>query len=321
MNAFQMQMNDIPVPDDLDSFIKKSMKKYSVRKINKRVFICLTAVVSLFAALTITCYASPKAAEALSKMPVIGSMFNRFTDKDLIVAHNNGLTQVLNQQQSDGDVTVTITELYCDQTDFSVSLTLENAKPGQFHYEVHYQNKLISGSYGGSIIEYKDDSYSQLENMPLNMALPDKCNIQFLAIEQEGLKREFIFNIAVDTSVANEQITEKEINKTYTEGERTLLVKKIVFSPYATTVYYNYTYPNDVGYTAQLLDNHKKALRLKSETNSTSNHNEYRTESGIAVFESMKKIPNTLTLNILKFDKDPTDTPVLLSAEIPLDTD
>lgn len=323
MNALQLQMNDIPVPDDLDSFIKKSMKKYSVKKFNKRVFICLTAVVTLFAALTITCYASPKAAEALSKMPVIGSIIKNYYDKDLTAAQSNGLTQEPGMQQTVGDATITVTDLYCDQEDFILGLTQKNVSSDQLDYQIYYQGKLVSTSWGGDIKKNKGGSYSILLNTTLNTVLPDKCNIQLKAHERSGLKRQFTFDLAVDSSLVNEQSKEVEINKTFTEGEHTLLIKSILFTPYATTVYYDYKGSSSEGDDVRLLDSDNNELEYKGHSYYSNHLEDKRFNGGVARFGSMKEIPDSLTFQIVKrSDNNPMGPPakIVMSEEIQLDT-
>lgn len=323
MNALQLQMNDIPVPEDLDSYIKKSMKKYAVRKINKRVFICLTAVVTLFAALTITCYASPEAAKTLSKVPVIGSIIKNYYDKDLTAAQNNGLTQVPGMQQTVGDATITVTDLYCDQEDFIIGLTLKNVSSDQLDYQIYYQGKSVSTSWGGEVKHDKNGSCSTLLDTTLKTILPDKCNIQFKAHERSGLKRQFTFDLAVDNSLVNDQSKEVEINKTFTEGDRTLLIKNILFTPYATTVYFDYNRSNSGEDDVRLLDSDNNELEFKGVSYYSNNLEDKRFNGGVARFGSMKEIPDSLTFQIVKLsENDPAGPPaqILMSEEIQLDT-
>lgn len=321
MNSFQSQIGGISVPDDLDVFLKKTMKKYSARKVSKRVCLCLAVAVTLLAALAVTCCASPKAAETLSKMPLVGSLFKSFTDKDLTAAHDSGLTQVIDQRQSDGDLTVTVSELYCDQTDLSVGLSLEyDNPPDNMAFEVRYNGQCVNDAWSGGLNTAKNGC-AYLLDLPLKVELPDQCTVQFVAYEQAGLKRRFTFDIAVDTSLAKEQSKEVEINQTFTEDDRTLLVKRIVFSPYATTVYYDYTSPDGGGSDVRLLDGGKKLTFKSCFDESWGTQGDLRTESRVAVFGSMKGIPDSLTLQILQFNKDdPTNSPVLMSEAIPLDT-
>lgn len=328
MNQLQKQADEIRIPDNLDDLIKSSMKSCTRHKIGKRIFASFLSVILLYAALIGVCCASSTAADTLSNLPVVGYLFRNFTDKDLKKASETGLTQIVNQSVTMGDTTVTVTEVYYDVNSFSVCLSYENYDAVS-HCELYYKDKLITDGGSGGLYTYKKGHpTSQEVNLPLKQALPDTCIVKLVVEEGRNSHRKFEFEIPLNNARANAQSKQYPVNQTITDGMSKLVVKSIVFTPYATTVTYEYTYPDSIVnegsgmalFTPQLLDSKGSPLTFKEgQSNSEKDSGGYRTESKTAVFGSLSDIPDTLTLNILLSNtEDPTDKKIVIGRELQL---
>lgn len=327
MNQLQKQADEINIPDNLDALIKSSMKSYTRQKIGKRIFAGFLSVVMLYAALIGACCASSTAADTLSNLPVVGYLFRNFTDKDLKKASETGLTQIVNQSVTKGDTTVTVNELYYDVNSVNLGVSFQNSQANYYYYEIRYENKLVTkfGSGGGGAV-YQDEKgrpTSEEVHLPLTQVLPDSCTVKLIVEEGDGSHRKFEFEIPLNNAKANELSKEYPLNQKFTDGMSTLVVKSIVFTPYATTVTYDFTYPYSIvdenSIASQLLDSNGKSLTFKSASISHSLSGNNRTESVTIVYESLIDDPDKVTFNIsLAYKGNSANSKTIVGGELQL---
>lgn len=319
MNNLQIQAEAIVVPENLDLLIKNTVKKRKKHKAYKNFLVFFIITILVYTATLGVCYASPVAAAEIQKLPIIGSLFSNFTDNDLKKASENGLTQIVEKQITNGDCTITVKEIYYDNAEISIGFFMTNYSIMQFNYEIYYNNNLISTGASGARTKDSDGNEMMLINMPINQTLPDKCDVVFSVSEIDGLKRVFNFDISLNSSTANGQSKEFAINESYNNDDITLLIRKVSFSPFGTTVCFEYTHPNNEDFEFQLIMENNKLISKNNSWYSEVN-SDYTTEYGSAVFESVEDIPDELTFNVLEFTVDQLNKDnIILSAIFQLD--
>ena len=131
--SFKEEIDGIHVPiDKLDAIIVNTVlgsvpkRKHPLRKkIAYSAAVAVAAVGLLIGSATV----SPVMANIVSQIPIVGSIFSQSEDRGLQKISEFGLTEVVGQSQTINGNTVTIDEVFYDETRFTVSLSLESEKP------------------------------------------------------------------------------------------------------------------------------------------------------------------------------------------------
>lgn len=309
MNNFKKQCEEIQVPDEIDFIFKKAIRKGRNGLITKRLITFSIILCLLLTSLIGTGYAYPPVADAFQKIPLIGSIFDKFTDNDLKIASEKGLTHFSGQQQTKDGVTVALKEVYYDRSNFNVGIIVKGRNPYNFetYFTLYYNNKPLNKGSGGENIEISKDCFYRVINMSLTEAPPDKCSLKLIGTDNTESIKKFEFDISIDYSKVDPLTKEITLMKNVHERNRSIIIKNIIFTPTATTINYEYTCPKDEFYSMQLLDENGGLIPAKSESRSDVVNGDFKTYSSTATFESLNTVPGYLTLNVI----DSSDSKIL----------
>ena len=127
-----INFDEIPIPSDkLDNIVSENLdaiKKQSRKKKQHRIFAGGAAAAVLITAFSAFCISNPVLA---SKIPLIGSIFKEVQDEQRYTGNFDEVAEPLTNGNvcTANDVTVTLSEVYCDTQALYVSVMLESAKP------------------------------------------------------------------------------------------------------------------------------------------------------------------------------------------------
>ena len=127
-----INFDEIPIPSDkLDNIVSENLdaiKKQSRKKKQHRIFASGAAAAVLITAFSAFCISNPVLA---SKIPLIGSIFKEVQDEQRYTGNFDEVAEPLTNGNvcTANDVTVTLSEVYCDTQALYVSVMLESAKP------------------------------------------------------------------------------------------------------------------------------------------------------------------------------------------------
>lgn len=208
MNILKEQLERIQVPDNIDFVIKKAIRKEQNHIVLRRGLTIFITISFVFTALFGTCYAYPKVANELAKIPFIGEVFEMFTDKGLKNASDKGLTNFIDLQETKGELTVAIKEVYYDQAEISIGWAVKGGTLAKNHLLplFYYNDKCIGGGSGGEIPNNAEDSSYITSNIPVPKDLPDKFELRFIIRENNKTDgKEFEFIIPLDRNKSDSQ--------------------------------------------------------------------------------------------------------------------
>ncbi|MGD8188743.1 DUF4179 domain-containing protein [Brevibacillus ginsengisoli] len=132
VRLFKQEIDDIQVPvDKLDAIISQTIKEATMKKNQpkrKKILYGTGAAVVAFGLFLSSAAVSPAMASIVSKIPVVGSIFSQFGDVGLKEVSKQGLTTVVGQPQVVGGTALTIDEVFCDGTRFSIGYSIKADK-------------------------------------------------------------------------------------------------------------------------------------------------------------------------------------------------
>ncbi|OPX86861.1 DUF4179 domain-containing protein [Pelotomaculum sp. PtaB.Bin117] len=250
---YQDDFNHIVVPEEqVDMVIQKAVNKGKRRLIIKKRIMVSMSVALLCVCILGSGFVSTSVARVLVNIPFVGSVFERekFVWSGLENVDGEDITKLDDLQITDHGVTVAIREAYYDQSGFTVGYVVSGAELSDetvFHANFYYNGQGISGGGGASYEKISDKLYvglTQFHPGP-EFSFPDSIDLEvILADDMEKInKSPYRFKIPLLRSNADAKTKELPVMKAADNGERTLLLKKIVFTPVSTVVDYEYTHP------------------------------------------------------------------------------
>lgn len=135
---FKEEINNIHVPTEkLDAIILNTFQgnvhKRKRSKPNKILYSLSTAAIA-FILLVSSATVSPAMANIVSKIPIIGTVFSESGDKGLEQVHEQGLTNLLSTKKSVGQTSITLDEVFYDETRLTIGFTMTSENPiGEFN--------------------------------------------------------------------------------------------------------------------------------------------------------------------------------------------
>jgi len=253
MKAYEDDFNNIEVPSEqVDMVIQKAINKGERHLKVKRRIIMSASVALLCACILGSGFVSTSMARVLVNIPFIGSVFERekFAGSGLENVASNDIVKFDDMQITDHGITVAIREAYYDQSGFAVGYVVSGAELSDekiFHANFYYNGRPISGGGGGSYDKISDELYVGLQqhHPHAGLSFPDSFELEVVLTDDLNKIKEspYRFKIPVSRSSADEKTKESLVMKAVDAGDRTILVKKILFTPVATVVEYEYTHP------------------------------------------------------------------------------
>ncbi|MFJ7733676.1 DUF4179 domain-containing protein [Lysinibacillus sp. NPDC097231] len=189
-------------------------------------------------------YVSPTFASTLSKLPIIGSVFNDSGSLGLKQASEQGLTRTVGETQTINGISVTVDEVLYDESRITVGMSIESEKElsqlyfrAGMNFTINGKNPIVSaGGYSEKILSptartgISTFDVKQIDNMP------DSFELGLTLEGEKGEKWEFTTPIKKITD-----ITYLPVNHQQTVDGIQLDVSKISFSPAGIALDYKAT--------------------------------------------------------------------------------
>ncbi|MEN6389203.1 MAG: DUF4179 domain-containing protein [Syntrophomonas sp.] len=257
MRACKDDFDNINVPEmELDAVVNRAISK-GKRQIRIRKGFRMGASAAMIGLCILgSGFVSTSMAKVLVNIPFVGSVFESFADKDLANLKTSDLTSLEDMQITANGITVAIKEVYYDRSNISIAYLVSGADyTDKKHFSAVFAcNGLPIGGGGGACYnQIADKLYSGLVKYypGVGSELPDKFNLEVILTDnmEKAQESPYRFVIPVTRSQADEKTRPFLVMKSAQSGsgERTLLVKKIVFTPVSTLVEYDYTHPDEPG--------------------------------------------------------------------------
>lgn len=152
------------------------MNRRGIRKL----FVYIASAVAVFSMTIGTAYVSPTFASTLSKLPIIGSVFNDSGLPGLKKASEQGLTKAVGETQTINGISITVDEVLYDDSRITVGVTMESERElSEFYFRAGMditingnRPSVSSGSYSERILSptvrtgITTFDVKQIEDMP-----------------------------------------------------------------------------------------------------------------------------------------------------------
>lgn len=277
----------LALPKDLDQKINDTLKNLPKRKKHKHKAFRVTSTAAAAVLFAVICFSTAFPAYARN-MPVVSSVFQYLSDKNLIDKEYVMYNSDLNLSKTSNDVTVTINSIVYDGIDLSIGYTVEsknemNSVPHMLYKEFKINGKSANFGSGGTgqLLDKNTyvgvDSFSVAQDyLPKELRsnnyvkLPDSF-IMDLNIQEfsNGLKGnwDFKFRVSLDKIKGKAQATKISVDLTALRPG--LKVTEVIFTPVNTairTVEDFNTSNRDIGYV--VYDDKGRLLNRKGGTGS-----------------------------------------------------
>lgn len=182
----KLQNVKVNIPPIVDQGMDKAFSRIPKTKDHKLKYGTLAAS-AVFLCLIVTSFFSPSSARALSRLPLIGSVFQLVGDTGLNFASKNNISTSINKSKIDKDIKITITDVLYDGTRIAIGYTVESKKD---LVEVQKPDISINGkelnftssSMGNAVDTNK---YAGIINVSPEIKVPDKFSMN-LTINKVG---------------------------------------------------------------------------------------------------------------------------------------
>lgn len=185
-------------------------------------------------------YVSPTIASGLAQIPIIGSVFEQSEQKDLQLAKEYGLTNIVGKTKTVEGISVTVDEVLYDQNNISIGLFIESEKPLSEHYFGGGMDMTIDGknpSYLAS--SYHEEKISEtslmaIQQIMLTEEMPEAFELGIILYGDKGEQWDF--------SVPIEKIKDVKkvlINHSQNVGNLEIFVDEILISQTGITLTYD----------------------------------------------------------------------------------
>ena len=248
--------------EDKEITKKKVKFRFAVPKRLKQAGIAAAIVLIV---LTVSATVSPSIANAVTYMPVIGSVFQLFGDLGLKFASDNGVSTSVAQTRIDKNIKFTIKDILCDGSRISIGYTMEGYSIGQLGRPdllVDGKELNFSASYSGSLI--KQNCYAGIININPTGELPKNFKLTVYVNKIGEVEGKWMFkNIEVKSKadVLNAKVITPMIAKPLADGSIT--IEKVYISDSTIKVYIRrYNIPSNK-YNYQLSDSYGKVLESR----------------------------------------------------------
>ncbi|MFL0507490.1 DUF4179 domain-containing protein [Ureibacillus sp. 179-F W5.1 NHS] len=307
--SFQEEMNHIHVPTEkLDAIISNTIGEYEGKrkklKGNKNVY-SLTAVAAAFLLLVSTSSVSPAMAHIVSKIPILGSVFSDSGDPGLEQVNEQGLSQLIGTSERVGNTSMTLDEVFYDETRLTIGFSIVSEKPiGDFYLfsgpEITINGKAFSGTSTYSERKLSSIHKMGIVDMDSMEDLPDTFTLGVTFTGVDGKQWEFTTQVNQNNEVQN-----VVINHQQKANGVDLKVSEVKVSPASLLFSYQADYDKDLG-------NGRIDFKVIDEKG-----NELSSHSGGAIVDHEKKrITGTILIDPKKVDVEKlTVTPYMIFPE------
>lgn len=257
MRAYKDDFDNINVPvEELGAVVNRAISK-GKRQIKIRKGFRMGASAAMIGLCILgSGFVSTTMAKVFVNIPFVGSVFDSFADQELANLKTSDLTCLEEMQITANGITVAIKEVYYDRSNISIAYLVSGVDyTDEKHFDAVFicDGMPIGGGGGARFNQISEKLYSGLVKYHpgVGSELPDKFNLEVILTDNMEKCQEspYRFTIPVSRSQADEKTRPFLVMKSAqsSSGERTLLIKKIVFTPVSTLVEYDYTHPDEPG--------------------------------------------------------------------------
>lgn len=199
-------------------------------------FISLAATVFFIFA---SAYFSPSIASELSRLPIIGSVFEQSGEKDIQLAKKHGLTNQVGEKKTVDGISVTVDEVLYDQNNISIGLFIESEKPLPSYYFGAGMDITIDGKNPSYLTSnYEEEKISDHERMGIQQIMitdemPDAFELGLILYGEKGERWDF--SLPVEKI---ENVKKLLINHSQKLGNLEISVDEILISQTGLTLTY-----------------------------------------------------------------------------------
>lgn len=232
---FKEEINNIPIPTEkLDAIILNTVQgdEHKRKKsIQKKMLYSISAVAATFILLASSVTISPVMANIVSKIPIIGAVFSESGDQGLELVNEQGLTDILGGTKSVGQTSITLEEVYYDETRLAIGFSITSDKPIEEHYLSAGPNITINGkaiSYGSTYKETEITPTARTGIININSFddLPETFSLGVTFTGNDGKQWDFSTPISQKSTVQS-----VAINNTQEVEDVELTVSDVKVSP------------------------------------------------------------------------------------------
>ncbi|MFF2480672.1 DUF4179 domain-containing protein [Paenibacillus sp. NPDC058071] len=179
----KLEQADQPIPPLVASRIDETLQMLASagkRKRRRRLGFAGAAAVLIFVVLAAGSLLSAGMAEALSRAPFIGSVFEAIGDTGIRSTAQRGMVAALNEPSSDQQITMTVTEVFYDGFRLSIGYVIEGANEYRpENGELLINGKTVDDLSGSETIMETDtpNRYVGIINYDVREQLPDKFRV------------------------------------------------------------------------------------------------------------------------------------------------
>ncbi|MGE7664804.1 DUF4179 domain-containing protein [Ureibacillus composti] len=232
---FKEEINNIPIPTEkLDAIILNTFHETENKKKNpkrSKMFYSLSTAAVAFILLVSSATVSPVMANIVSKIPIIGMVFSESGDRGLDQVNEQGLTNVLDTTKSVGQTSITLDEVFYDETRLSIGFVITSDEPiGEFYLSAG-PTITINGKAFTNASTYKETGISPTQragiiNIDSFDDLPETFTLGVAFTGEDGKQWDFSTPISKKTKVQS-----VVINHTQEVGDIELTVSDLKVSP------------------------------------------------------------------------------------------
>lgn len=295
--------NEIKAPAGADIAIEKGIRMGERHFVFRRSLTSLAAAVAVCVCVAISGFVSPTMASVLVKLPVVGPIFENSYDRGLRKVSEKGLSEEQDLQITSDGVTVAIKEVYFDKSGISIGYIVSGAaaQSKNFLFTFYNDGKVLYGGGSGDINPVSEDLYSGIVTFIPGEQLPDSFNLRVVASESLDGKSPYDFTIRVSRNQADLESREITLMKYASSDDRSILIKKAVFTPASITLNLEYTVPKFTSDAMfQLIDENGNTVQVKSMGGGIIKNENKETDVITAIFDAFENIPEKLTLKVLE---------------------
>ncbi|MFC7439953.1 DUF4179 domain-containing protein [Laceyella putida] len=229
------------IPDAVQKRIDETLAALPEKRVLKRKRWALhgTVAATVLMGLAIgSGFVSPTMAEALSKLPLIGSVFEDFGDTGLKQSSQQGLTATVGKKVQVGKDSVEVKEILYDGERLTVGFVWKAHQKIKELPDFGY--KVNGREYGGGFAlkgGMKDDhTFNGILDIDVHQTLSDSFTLNFLVHDkpQVGKRQKVLAQLDIPVKKANSKVDKHSLNHIEKLGDTTLKVKEISLGPSST---------------------------------------------------------------------------------------
>lgn len=219
IRLFKEEIDSIQVPvDKLDEIILKTVQTNKLkrrRSFRKKAVYCASAAVVGFGLLVSSAAFSPAMANIVSKIPIIGTVFSESGEPGLEHVNEQGLTNVVGATKSVGGTSITLEEVFFDETRLTIGFSMTSDNPIEEFYLSTGPNITINGKGFSNASTYRETEISPnyrtgIINIDSIDNLPEEFTLGVTFISKDGKQWDFSTPVNVKTNVQSVAINHSQ---------------------------------------------------------------------------------------------------------------